>query len=131
MTNSKQPAQAPVPKEQAKPMGPADGSPQALPTESILNVPASVETEAEKLKRLQREGEINRVPPQPETNLGKDTTGAGQPSLQPANQGQSLPTAAIPVEKKFEKVVFHDPMTTERSIVKKDIAERGGKKAGF
>ena len=131
MTNSKRPAQAPVPNEQAKPMGPADGSPQALPTEDILNVPASVETEAEKLKRMTREAEINKIAPQPETNLGKNTTGVGMPDFQPAHQGQSLPPAAVPVEKKFEKDPFHDPMNTERAVVKKDLANSGGQKADF
>lgn len=129
MTNSKRPDQAPVPHEQAKPMGPADGSPQALPTEDILNVPASVESEEEKLKRMARETAINTSPPEPENVTGPDTTGVGQPSIQPVNQGQSLPQSAVPVEKKFEKEQFHDPMATERAVVKKDIADRGGKKA--
>jgi len=114
--------QAPVP------MGPADGSPQALPTEEVLNVPASTETEEEKLERLNREAEINKVAPEPVTNRGEDTVGVGQPSAQPVNQGQSLPAAAIPVERKFETGPFHDPMQAERGAAEKDQENRGEKK---
>jgi len=127
-TNSSKPAQAPVPHEEQKPLGPADGSPFATPTEDILNVPASTESEAEKLARLERESAINTVAPEPETNLGKDTTGVGQPGLQSAQQGGSLPAVAIPVEKKFEKDQFHDPKASENAAAEKDQANRGGKK---
>ena len=130
-SNSSKPAQAPVPHEEQKPLGPADGSPFAIPTEKVLNIPASTETEEEKLDRLERESEINKVAPKPETNLGKDTTGVGQPGLQPAQQGGSLPAVAIPVEKKFEKDQFYDPKATETAISEKDQANRGGQKADF
>jgi len=131
VANSSKPAQAPNPHEEQKPLGPADGSPFAIPTEEVLNVPASTETEEEKLARMERESEINKVAPEPETNLGKDTTGVGQPGLQAANQGQSLPPAAIPVEKKFETDQFHNPQATENAVAEKDQANRGGKKADF
>lgn len=85
--------------------------------------------EDQELKRLQDEAELNKVPPAPENTVGKDTTGVGQPSLQPVNQGQSLPQSAVPVDKKFEKDQFHDPMKTEAGIAEKDRANRGGEKA--
>lgn len=116
--------------KQASVMGPAEG-PQALPTEDILNIPAEIETEEQKLERLKREAEINKVPPQPENNVGPATTGVGQPDLQPVQQGNSLPPVATPVSKRFETAQFYDPLETERAILQKDRAERGGQKADF
>lgn len=103
---------------------------QSLPQDEDLEVNQSPETPAEKLKRLEREAELNKAPPEPPTNIGPDTTGVGQPSSQPLNQGQSLPPSAVPVEKNFEGQAnqFYDPAGTERAVNKKDRADRGGQK---
>ena len=130
--NSKRPDQAPIPEKQ-KP-GPqlgATGEPQSLPTDDDLMVPPDgLQDPDEKLKRIEREGEINKVSPEPETNTGPDTVGVGQPVLQPVNQGQSLPQAALPVENKFEgkSEQFYDQMDTERAATKKERAQNGAKK---
>ena len=109
--------------------------PQSLPQEDDLQVPDNqgLVDPDDKLKRIEREGEINKVTPEPENNIGPDTTGVGQPSLQPVSQGQPLPQSAVPVEKKFEGKAeqFYDPNATEFAIANKDRAERGGQKAGF
>lgn len=84
--------------------------------------------EDDKLKRQQDEADIKKVLPEPETEIGKDTVGVGQPDAQAVSQGQSLPQSAIPVEKKFEKDQFYDPNKTEVAIDKKDRIERGGAK---
>jgi hypothetical protein len=124
MTNAKNPmGSVPVaPKQEV----------QSLPQDNDLQT-SNPETPAEKLKRLQREGELNKVPPEPDTNIGPDTTGVGQPSAQAVNQGQSLPAASVPVEKKLEGKAeqFYDPMDTERAKSKKDRTDRGGQKADF
>lgn len=107
-----------------------DTPPQALPQDKNLEASQPPETPAEKLKRLEREAELNKVPPEPPTKTGPDTTGVGQPSAQPVHQGQSLPPSAVPVEKSFEGRAnqFYDPAETERAIGKKDRADRGGQK---
>ena len=109
--------------------------PQSLPTEDALNStdPMGIQDPDEKMKRLERETEINTVNPKPETNTGPDTVGVGQPPLQPVNQGQSLPQSAIPVEKKFEGKTdqFYDPMEAERAAGKKNRSDTGGQKANF
>lgn len=105
--------------------------PQALPQDENLTTPASQETEAEKIERLAREAKINKTPPDTNATIGPDTTGVGQPAAQPVNQGQSLPAAAVPVEKKFEGEVdkFYDPSEVERATAEKIIGSSGGKKA--
>lgn len=122
MTDAKKPMQSQEP-------------PQSLPQDKDLaaDEPLNVETPQEKLKRIEREGELNKVPPEPDNKIGPDTTGVGQPTAQPVKQGQSLPPTAIPVEKKFEgkSDQFYDPMDTERAINKKERAARGGEKADF
>lgn len=140
--NSKNPPQN-TPNEDMKPepaqnppdnsvlQAPEDG-PQSLPTENVLDVDQArgLNDPDEKLKRIEREGEINKVAPTPENNIGPDTTGVGQPSLQPVNQGQSLPQSAIPVEKKFEGTSnqFYDPNAEEVAERKKSTAQNGAKK---
>jgi len=109
---------------------PADG-PQSLPQEEVLGQPDQGLTDPdEHMKRIQREGEINKVTPQPDNNIGPDTTGVGQPVAQPVNQGQSLPQSAIPVDNKFDGKTeqFYDPSTTERANMLKERAARGGAK---
>lgn len=114
-------------------MAPKDG-PQSLPQEDNLGQPDQGLTDPdEHMKRIQREGEINKVSPSPETNIGPDTTGVGQPTIQPVSQGQSLPQSAIPVENKFEGKAeqFYDPNAAEAATHQKDRANRGGQKAEF
>jgi hypothetical protein len=91
------------------------------------------QNEDQNVARIEREAEINKVPPKPETNTGPDTTGVGQPTAQAVNQGQSLPAASIPVNTDLstDQGKFHDPMVTERAALEKDKAERGGQKADF
>jgi hypothetical protein len=144
--NSKHPPQN-LPNEDLKapsPQAPADASrkdapafapaegPQSLPHEDVLDVDQAqgLNDPDEKLKRIEREGEINKVNPEPENNIGPDTTGVGQPSLQPVNQGQSLPQSAVPVEKKFEGTAeqFYDPNAAEVATHKKEVANSGAKK---
>lgn len=133
--NSKRPDQAPIPEAQ-KP-GPqlgATGEPQSLPTDDDLKLPPEgLNDPGEKLKRLERESEINKVNPEPETHTGPATVGVGQPTLQPINQGQSLPQSALPVENKFEgkSEQFYDPMASERAINKKDRTAVGAKKTNL
>ena len=109
--------------------------PQALPQDKALEAeePLNVETEAERMKRLERESELNKVPPDVPSNIGPDTTGVGQPLAQPVNQGQSLPATAVPVEKKFEGTAeqFYDPQEAERAATDSTVAKSGGKKANF
>lgn len=109
--------------------------PQSLPQEENLQIPDNdgLVDPDDKMKRIEREGEINKVTPEPENNIGPDTTGVGQPSLQPVNQGQSLPQSAVPVEKKFEgkSDQFYDPNASETAVANKDRAARGGQKADF
>jgi hypothetical protein len=129
--NSKHPPQAPTPEKQ-KP-GPqlgASGEPQSLPADNDLDSPGGLRDPDEKMKRIEREGEINRVAPEPETHTGVNTVGVGQPGAQAVHQGQSLPPAALPVEKKFEGKAeqFYDPMDAERATHKKHSAERGATK---
>lgn len=113
---------------------PAEG-PQSLPQENDLQVPDNegLVDPDDKMKRIEREGEINKVTPEPENNIGPDTTGVGQPSLQPVNQGQSLPQSVVPVEKKFEgkSDQFYDPNEAEQAIRSKERAQNGGQKTGF
>lgn len=110
---------------------PAEG-PQSLPQDDDLAIDPSqgLNDPDEKLKRIQREGEINKVAPTPENNIGPDTTGVGQPKVQPVNQGQSLPQSAIPVDNKFDGKTekFYDPNAAEVANHIKDRALRGGKK---
>jgi hypothetical protein len=109
--------------------------PQSLPQEDALEVESTtgLPDPDDKMKRIEREGEINKVAPEPQTNTGPDTTGVGQPSAQAVNQGQSLPAAAVPVEKKFEGTAgtFYDPNAAEVAVVNKDRATRGGQKTDF
>ena len=112
----------------------SNNPPQSLPQDKDLEAkePLDVETPDEKLKRIEREGEINKVTPDIPSNIGPDTTGVGQPTIQPVSQGQSLPQSAIPVENKFEKSdTFYDPNAAEVASSNKDKALRGGQKADF
>ena len=130
--DSKRPAQAPIPEKQ-KP-GPqlgATGEPQSLPSDDDLKAsPGGLRDPDEKLKRIEREGEVNKVVPEPETHTGSDTVGVGQPTLQPVSQGQSLPQSALPVDKKFEgkSDQFYNPMDSERAVNKKERSNNGAKK---
>jgi hypothetical protein len=128
--NSSTPDQAPIPEKQ-KP-GPqlgANGEPQSLPVDDRIP-PGGLKDPDEKMKRIEREGEINKVAPEPETHTGVSTTGVGQPAAQAVHQGQSLPQAALPVEKKFEGKAeqFYDPMDAERAVHRKDSSARGATK---
>lgn len=108
-----------------------DAGPQSLPQEEVLASPDLGLTDPdEHMKRIQREGEINKVAPQPENNIGPNTTGVGSPTVQPVNQGQSLPQSAIPVENKFDGKTeqFYDPNATERANSLKDRARSGAVK---
>ena len=117
---------------QTSPVQAPESGPQSLPQEEVLENPDApgLTDPDEHMKRIQREGEINKVSPLPENNIGPDTTGVGQPTVQPVNQGQSLPQSAIPVENKFEGKAeqFYDPNATEVANHHKDRALRGGKK---
>jgi len=110
---------------------PKDG-PQSLPQEEVLGVPDNegLIDPDDKMKRIEREGEVNKVTPEPQNHIGPDTTGVGQPVAQPVNQGQSLPQSSIPVEKKFEGRAdqFYDPNASETASANKERAERGAKK---
>ncbi|WP_407304113.1 hypothetical protein [Acinetobacter sp.] len=105
---------------------------QSLPQEDALQIPDNqgLVDPSDKMKRIEREGEINKVTPQPENTVGPDTTGVGQPVAQAVNQGQSLPQAALPVEKKFEgrSDQFYDPNAAETAEAAKARAARGGQK---
>lgn len=108
-----------------------DDGPQSLPQEDLLASPDQGLTDPdEHMKRIQREGEINKVSPEPNNNIGPDTTGVGQPIAQPVNQGQSLPQSVIPVENKFDGKTeqFYDPNANERANQLKDRAARGAVK---
>lgn len=112
-------------------MAPEAGSPQSLPQEQVLGQPDQGLTDPdEHMKRIQREGEINKVTPQPENNIGPDTTGVGTPATQAVNQGQSLPQAAIPVDNKFDGKTeqFYDPNAAERANQLKSRAQSGAVK---
>lgn len=130
--NSKTPPQN-LPNDKASIQQPEE-APQSLPQYDDLkdDVPG-VETPEEKLKRIMREGEINKVNPEVPNTVGPDTVGVGQPTAQPVNQGQSLPATALPVDKKFEGTTkqFYDPNAGEVATNKKNKAKRGGKKAEF
>lgn len=106
--------------------------PQSLPQEDDLANPDTpgLTDPDEALKRIQREGELNKVPPLPENNIGPDTTGVGQPKAQPVNQGQSLPQSAIPVDNKFDGKTeqFYDPKAAEAANSQRDRVNRGGSK---
>lgn len=109
---------------------PADGL-QSLPQEEVLGQPdQGLTSPDEHMKRIQREGEINKVTPQPPNNIGANTTGVGSPTAQPVNQGQSLPQSAIPVDNKFDGKTeqFYDPNAAERAVVNKDRAASGAVK---
>lgn len=96
---------------------------QSLPQDDKL---ASTDS----MERMERESEVNKVNPKPETHVGPDTVGVGQPPLQAVNQGQSLPQSALTVEKKFEgkSEQFYDPYKAERALQKKDRTNAGGTK---
>lgn len=135
--NNKRPAQAPVPNEKQKPAESPNKDTNTTETESLpkdhdldTTDPMGLTDPDEKMKRLEREAELNKVRPEPENNIGPDTVGVGQPTLQPVNQGGSLPQSAIPVEKRFEgqKEDFYDPHEAERAARKAERAARGGKK---
>lgn len=109
---------------------PADG-PQSLPQEEVLGQPdQGLTSPDEHMKRIQREGEINKVAPQPPNNIGVNTTGVGSPTAQPVNQGQSLPQSTIPVDNKFDGKTeqFYDPNATERAVVQKERTSSGAAK---
>jgi hypothetical protein len=86
------------------------------------------ETEEQKLKRLQEEADLKKIPAGADATIGSDTTGVGAPTLQPINQGQSLPQSAITVERKFEKARFYDPRKTEALIREKEQLQDGAEK---
>lgn len=119
-----------LPNEDQKVQAPKDG-PQSLPQEELLSSPDQGLTDPdEHMKRIEREGEINKVAPEPPNNIGPDTTGVGQPTAQPVNQGQSLPQSSLPVDNKFDgkTAEFYDPNATEVAKQLKDRAARGGMK---
>jgi hypothetical protein len=119
-----------LPNEDQNVQAPKDG-PQSLPQEELLSSPDQGLTDPdEHMKRIQREGEINKVTPQPENNIGIDTTGVGSPTAQAVNQGQSLPQSAIPVDNKFDGKTeqFYDPNAAEVAKQRKEIANAGGQK---
>ena len=121
------------PPDNSRRQAPKDGGgPQSLPQEDALSVnqPQGLNDPDEKLKRIVREGEINKVSPEPEVNIGPDTVGVGMPTTQPVTQGQSLPQSAIPVENKFEgkSNQFYDPNAEEIAQRKKSTANNGAKK---
>jgi len=131
--NSKNPP-ANLPNEDLKSapaQAPKDG-PQSLPQEDVLTNPDTpgLSDPDEHMKRIQREGEINKVAPEPENHIGPDTTGVGQPTVQPINQGQSLPQSTIPVDNKFDGKTeqFYDPNAAEVAKHHKAVANNGGKK---
>lgn len=112
----------------------ANGEPQALPVEDDLNIGSGgLFDPDEDMKRIQRETQINKVSPAPESNIGKETVGVGQPIAQPVNQGQSLPQSAIPVKQKFEGSgeEFYDPMDAERALNKQTHIQSGAQKTDF
>lgn len=112
----------------------SNNPPQSLPQDDDLKAPdQGLPNPDDHMKRIEREGELNKVPTTPETITGPDTTGVGQPTVQAVNQGQSLPAAALPVENKFEgkSNQFYDPNATEAAIQQKDRATRGGQKTDF
>jgi len=109
-------------------------NPSALPQDEDLKAPdQGLPNPDDHMKRIEREGELNKVPTTPASNTGPDTTGKGQPTVQSVNQGSSLPAAAIPVENKFDGKTsqFYDPAASEHAAADKDRANRGGQKADF
>lgn len=65
-----------------------------------------------------------------DNNTGPDTTGVGQPTMQPINQGNSLPATAIPVERKFlDQHSFYDPEADKQLSEAKNRNNVGGAKA--
>lgn len=104
---------------------------QSLPTEPILDIPASTETEEQRLERLKREAEINKVPPDVDNGQVNDAP-LGNETGRVINQGHSLPQSVLPVDKTNANAAnLYDPTDTERAIARNERAERGGQKAEF
>jgi hypothetical protein len=102
----------------------------SLPKDPDLEAvePLEVETEDERLKRLEREGDINRLPPQPTPDDGQK--GVGDTTLQSVNQGQSLPAVAVGIkeDKKIDQSTIYDPLEAERQTAQRTRAQSGAKK---
>ena len=74
---------------------------------------------------------IKTAPTQPDTSVGKDTVGVGQPTAQAVTQGGSLPPAPVPVERSFggqPADQFYDPMDEERANRERDARNSGAPK---
>lgn len=91
--------------------------------------PQEVETEDEKLKRLNQEAELHKAAaPQTGNVIGPDSTGVGGGGLQQVHNGGSLPPTAVPVTDQLQTAQVYHPNDEANATVQRERDNTGAKK---